>query len=239
MNTNQIARIASLLGEPTRTAMLLQLMDGRLLTATELARAGNVSAPTASSHLAQMVDAGLMRVEQRGRHRYHRLASADVAKVLEGIMQIATHPLPRTPVVVGPRDEALRTARMCYDHLAGRLGLAIAEQLLADEAIEFDGEAGRVTDRAAQVLQRWGLTLLTDPHQPPAHRARPYCRPCLDWSERKSHIAGTLGVMICTHCLDQGWLTRAAGSRALAISPVGAKNFRELLGLKAWERVLG
>ncbi|MBU0748797.1 MAG: ArsR family transcriptional regulator, partial [Gammaproteobacteria bacterium] len=102
MNTNQIARIASLLGEPTRTAMLLQLMDGRLLTATELARAGNVSPPTASNHLAQMVDAGLMRVEQRGRHRYHRLASADVAKVLEGIMQIATHQLPRTTVVVGP-----------------------------------------------------------------------------------------------------------------------------------------
>jgi DNA-binding transcriptional ArsR family regulator len=236
MNTNQIARIASLLGEPTRTAMLLQLMDGRLLTATELARAGNVSPPTASSHLAQMVEAGLMRVEQRGRHRYHRLASADVAKVLEGIMQIATHQLPRTTVVVGPRDEALRTARMCYDHLAGRLGLAIAERLLADHAIQFDGDAGLVTDRAAEVLQLWGLPGPTGA-QPP-HSSRPYCRPCLDWSERKSHIAGRLGAMICAHCLDEGWLTRTAGSRALAISPAGAKNFRELLGLETWERVI-
>ena len=238
MNTNQIARIASLLGEPARTAMLVQLMDGRLLTATELARAGHVSAPTASSHLAQMVEAGLMCVEQRGRHRYHRLASADVAKVLEGIMQIATQQLPRTAVVVGPRDEALRTARMCYDHLAGRLGLAIAERLLADQAIEFDGEAGRVTDRAAHVLARWGLPMTSEQHQPPSqHRGRPYCRPCLDWSERKSHIAGRLGAMLCTHCLDQGWLTRAAGSRALGITPSGAAAFRELLGLQAWRRV--
>jgi DNA-binding transcriptional ArsR family regulator len=212
MNTNQIARIASLLGEPTRTAMLLQLMDGRLLTATELAKAGNVSPPTASSHLAQMVEAGLMRVEQRGRHRYHRLASGDVAKVLEGIMQIAADQPARRVVVVGPRDEAMRTARMCYDHLAGRLGLAIAERLLADQAIQFDGEAGLVTDHAGEVLQRWGLPCLTD--QQPLHRARPFCRPCLDWSERKPHIAGRLGAMICTHCLDQGWLTRITGSRA-------------------------
>ncbi|MFN7154751.1 MAG: ArsR/SmtB family transcription factor [Acidovorax sp.] len=238
MNTNQIARIASLLGEPARTAMLVQLMDGRLLTATELAKAGHVSAPTASSHLAQMVDAGLMCVEQRGRHRYHRLASGDVAKVLEGIMQIATQQRPHTPMVVGPRDKALRTARLCYDHLAGRLGLAIAERLLADEAIEFDGEAGRVTDRAAHVLERWGLPMATEQHQPPSqHRGRPYCRPCLDWSERKSHIAGRLGAMLCAHCLDQGWLTRAADSRALAISPSGAAAFRDLLGLQAWQRV--
>ena len=241
MNTNQIARIASLLGEPARTAMLVQLMDGRLLTASELARAGNVSAPTASSHLAQMVEAGLMCVEQRGRHRYHRLASGDVAKLLEGIMQIATQQLPRTTVVVGPRDEALRTARMCYDHLAGRLGLAIAERLQADGAIEFEGEVGVVTGQAGAVLQRWGLVLPTDPHTTPnsaPHRGRPYCRPCLDWSERKSHIAGKLGAVICTHCLDQGWLTRTAGNRALAISPAGAIAFRELLGLQAWRRVV-
>lgn len=235
MNTNRIARIASLVGEPARAAMLLQLMDGRLLTATELARAGNVSPQTGSRHLAQMVESGLMCVEQRGRHRYHRLASGEVAKVLEGIMQIAgQQPVQRT-VVVGPRDETMRMARMCYDHIAGRLGLAIAERLLEEQAIEFDGEGGQVTDRAGEVLQRWGLSLELEPQAP--RRGRPYCRPCLDWSERKVHLAGRLGAMICIHCLDKGWLTRKAGSRALAISGAGATALRELLGLGAWRRV--
>lgn len=239
MNTNHIARIASLVGEPARAAMLLQLMDGCLLTATELARAGNVSPQTGSRHLAQMVESGLMCVEQRGRHRYHRLASGEVAKMLESIMQIAGQPSVRSvsPVRVGPRDETMRMARMCYDHIAGRLGLAIAERLLAEHAIEFDGEAGRVTDRAAEVLQRWGLPL--EPVQPSLRSSRPYCRPCLDWSERKSHLAGRLGAMLCTHCLDKGWLTRQQGGRALTISADGAATFRELLGLDGWHRVVG
>jgi DNA-binding transcriptional ArsR family regulator len=235
MNTNHIARIASLVGEPARAAMLLQLMDGRLLTATELARAGNVSAQTASRHLAQMVESGLMSVEQRGRHRYHRLASREVAKVLEGLMRIAGNPPVHRTVVVGPRDDAMRRARMCYDHIAGRLGLAIAESLLVEKAIEFDGDGGQVTGGAPQVLQQWGLTLEPEPQG--SRRSRPYCRPCLDWSERKPHLAGRLGAMICTHCLDKGWLSRTAGTRTLVISPEGARAFRERLGLDAWRRV--
>jgi len=237
MNINQIARIASLIGEPARAAMLLELMDGRLLTAKELAGAGSVSPPTASRHLALMVEAGLMAVEQRGRHRYHRLASGEIAGVLEGIMQIAGRPVARRAVVAGPRDEALRTARMCYDHIAGRLGLAIAEHLQADRAIEFDGGSGHVTDRAGVVLQRWGLSLGPDPQTP--GRGRPYCRPCLDWSERKPHVAGRLGAMLCAHCLDRGWLARRPGSRALAISSAGAVALRALLGLEAWRHVAG
>lgn len=235
MNTNHIARIASLVGEPARAAMLLQLMDGRLLTATELAKAGRVSPQTASRHLAQMVEAGLMGVEQRGRHRFHRLASADVAKMLEGMMQIAGELPAQRRVAVGPRDDTMRRARLCYDHVAGRLGLAMAESLLAERAIEFDGEGGHVTDRLGDVLQRWGLVL--DATHPPARSSRPYCRPCLDWSERKTHLAGRLGAMLCAHCLDKGWLTRAAGSRALTISPEGAATFRDRLGLDAWRRV--
>lgn len=235
MNTNHIARIASLVGEPARAAMLLQLMGGRLLTATELAKAGHVSPQTASRHLAQMVEAGLMCVKQRGRHRFHRLASGMVAKMLEGMMQIAGERPAQRRVVVGPRDDTMRMARLCYDHVAGRLGLAMAESLLAERAIEFDGEGGHVTDRLADVLQRWGLALDAGP--PPARSTRPYCRPCLDWSERKMHLAGRLGAMLCAHCLDEGWLTRAAGSRALAISPEGARTFRDRLGLEAWRRV--
>ncbi len=239
MNTNHIARIASLVGEPARAAMLLQLMDGRRLTATELAKAGHVSPQTASRHLAQMVEAGLMGVEQRGRHRFHRLASGEVARMLEGMMQIAGEPPVQRRVVVGPRDDTMRRARMCYDHVAGRLGLAMAESLLVERAIEFDdegdGEGGHVTDRLGDVLQRWGLAL--EPEQANARRTRPYCRPCLDWSERRMHLAGRLGAMLCTHCLAKGWLTRTAGSRALTISPEGACTFRDRLGLDAWRRV--
>lgn len=233
MNTNHIARIASLVGEPARAAMLLELMDGRSLTAHELAKAAHVAAPTASRHLAQLVEAGLLRMEPRGRHRYHRLASAEVARLLESLMQLAGEVPARRTVVVGPRDASLRQARMCYDHIAGRLGLAIADGLLAEQAIAFDGDNGHVTDRAGAVLQRWGLPL--DPLPP--GRGRPYCRPCLDWSERRSHVAGTLGALICTHCLSQGWLIRKPDSRALTISGAGAARLRDLLGLQAWGRV--
>jgi DNA-binding transcriptional ArsR family regulator len=234
MNTNQIARLAALIGEPARAAMLLELMDGRSLTANELATAGSITPQTASRHLAQMVEAGLMCVEQRGRHRYHRLASSDVAKTLEGLMQMAAGAAPpKRQVQPGPKDEAMRTARMCYDHIAGRLGLAIAEHLQVEGAIEFDGDGGQVTPLAEGVMSRWGLSL-----GPLAARGRPQCRPCLDWSERKPHLAGRLGALICAHCLDQGWLTRRPGARALAITPRGAASLRDLLGLEAWRRVM-
>ncbi len=234
MNINDISRIASLVGEPSRATMLLELMDGRSLTARELAMAGSISPQTASRHLAQMVESGLMLVEQRGRHRYHRLASGEIAKVLEGIMQIAGEVGTKRTVVTGPRDESMRMARVCYDHIAGRLGLAIAERLVADKAIEFDGEGGLVTAIAGEVLQRWGLRLPDT--RSPSH-GRPYCRPCLDWSERKVHLAGRLGAMICAHCLDQGWLSRKVGYRALTITGAGAATLRDLLGLEAWHQV--
>ena len=235
MNTNRIARIASLVGEPARTAMLIELMDGRSLTARELAKAGNVSPQTASRHLAQMVEAGLMCVEQHGRHRYHQLASGEVARVLEGIMQIARRDPLRRSIAPGPRDEAMRMARMCYDHIAGRLGLAIAARLLADGAIVFDGDGGHVTAQASVVLERWGLVLEPSSFRP-AH-TRPYCRPCMDWSERKPHVAGRLGAMIGSHYLEQGWLLRRPDTRALAISGKGATVLRDLLGHDGWSKV--
>ena len=229
MNTNHIAQIASLMGEPARAAMLLQLMDGRMLTATELARAGNVSAQTASRHLAQMVAAGLMCVEQRGRHRYHRLASGEVARILEGLMRIAGDPPVHRTVLVGPRDDAMRMARMCYDHIAGRLGLAIAESLLVAQAIEFDGDGGQVTGRAPQVLQQWGLTLEPEPHK--ARHSRPYCRPCLDWGERRNHLAGALGAAMLGRVYELGWARRAKDSRVVQFTEPGEYAFRQLFVL--------
>ena len=170
-----LAKLGALVGEPARTAMLLALMDGRALTANELAGAGNIGAATASRHLALMVDAGLLRVERQGRHRYHALASPEVARVLEGIIQLASQqaPVPRT--VTGPRDAAMRLARTCYDHIAGRLGVAITQHLLDERAIAFDGEAGHVTDRAGAVLKTLGIeaAALVAPaagHRPAGHR---------------------------------------------------------------------
>jgi len=235
MNTNRIAHVAALVGEPARTAMLLALMDGRALTARELAEAARVSPATASRHLGLLVEAQLLALERQGRHRYHRLASPEVARLLEGLMQLAT-PAPgaHRAVVTGPRDAALRTARTCYDHLAGRLGVAIAAHLLHEGAIAFDGEeGGRVTGRAAALLQPLGLAL---PELPAARR--PACRPCLDWSERRPHLAGRLGTLLCAHCLDSGWLRRLPGSRALQITPPGARVLRDWLGLARWQDVV-
>ncbi|WHZ10843.1 MAG: Transcriptional regulator, ArsR family [Burkholderiaceae bacterium] len=238
MNTNQIAHIAALIGEAARTGMLIALGDGRALTAHELAQAGRVSPATASRHLALMVEAGLLVVESQGRHRYHRIASVEVARLLEGLMQLAARqvPAPR-PVVVGPRDAALRRARTCYDHIAGRLGVAIAAHLLEQRAIAFDDEAGgRVTERAATVLEPLGLAAQAGLTQGPARR--PLCRPCLDWSERRAHVAGRLGTLLCTHCLERGWLRRARESRALEITPRGTVALSGWLGPARWREIV-
>lgn len=242
MNTNRVAHVAALVGEPARTAMLMALMDGRALTARELADVAHITPATASRHLGLLVEAALLRVERQGRHRYHRLASHEVARVLEGLMQLAVSPqAPLAPrrVVVGPRDAALRAARTCYDHLAGRLGVAIADHLLASGAVVFDDEAGagHATDRVADALR--GLGLDADAAVADRPGGRPHCRPCLDWSERRMHLAGRLGALICHHCLERGWLLRGQGTRALTITPPGVLALRDWLGTARWRDVVG
>lgn len=239
MNTNRIAHVAALVGEPARTAMLMALMDGRALTARELADVARITPATASRHLGLLVEAALLKVERQGRHRYHRLASPEVARVLEGLMQLAAPPPVPRRVAVGPRDAALRTARTCYDHLAGRLGVAITGHLLASGAVVFDHEAaaGHVTDRATDALRRLGLD--ADAALAGGQGRRPHCRPCLDWSERRMHLAGRLGALICHHCLERGWLLRGQGTRALAITPPGALALRDWLGHERWREVVG
>ncbi len=236
MNTNQIARLAGLVGEPARPGMLLALMDGRALTAHELAEAGRVTPATASRHLGQLVEAGLLRMERQGRHRYHRLASADVARVLEGLMQLAANgtPAPRR-VATGPRDPAMRLARTCYDHLAGRLAVAIAEKLVAEGAVDLHADTAVVTERSPAVLAGLGLrtALLQD-----GGGKRPACRPCLDWGERRMHLAGRLGALLCSHCLQMGWLLQKPGTRTLQLAPRGATVFRDWLGVERWNRLL-
>lgn len=235
MKTNQIARVAGLIGEPARTAMLIELMGGRALTATELARAARVGASTASAHLSQLLDAQLLEMTASGRHRYFRLASPEVARVIETLMQVAalSTPAPAARLVVGPRDAALRTARTCYDHLAGRLGVAFAQRLVAGGGLILDEVHCRLTDRGRSDLAELGIELPTrDGSKTQADPAS--CRPCMDWSERRFHIAGRLGSHICRCCMDRGWLRRRSDSRAVDITPAGRQVLQPWLGRDNW-----
>lgn len=231
MNPNQVARIAALVGDPARAGMLLALMDGRALTANELAAVARITAPTASRHLSLLVAADLLRATRQGRHRYHRLASPEVARVLEGIMQLAAAPQRPPLPVAGPRDPQMRFARTCYDHLAGRLAVAVADRLVEDGAVVIEEETAVLTDQAPAVLASLGLHGVA----PAQGGKRPACRPCLDWGERRMHLAGQLGTLLCAHCLHQGWLLRKPKSRALELTPRGATALRDWFGLQRWQ----
>jgi DNA-binding transcriptional ArsR family regulator len=182
-NNARFAEVASLAGDPTRAAMLHALMDGRALTASELARVAGITPQTASGHLARMAAAGLVQVEQQGRHRYHRLATPAVAQMIESIMQVAAgveamRPAPAT----GPRDAVLRAARTCYAHIAGHLGVAITDALVRAGCVELTQDAGLVTDSGIALFERIGIDVAAlDAHRGKATRV--LCRPCLDWSE--------------------------------------------------------
>ena len=229
VNTNRMAEIGLLIGEPARAAMLDALMDGRALTAGELAGVAGITPQTASGHLARLSEANLLAVERQGRHRYHRLASTEVAELIESVTRIAaiTLPSPVRKPVTGPRDAQMRLARTCYDHLAGGLGVAVTDALVAREVIAFDDGAGIVAPDGMERLAALGISV----DGPPKRNSRPLCRPCLDWSERRPHLAGRLGAAVCSHFLDHHWVTRVKGSRALRITPKGQQALRERFGV--------
>jgi DNA-binding transcriptional ArsR family regulator len=213
-----IASIASLIGDPGRANMLTALMDGRALTATELGGAAGVTIQTASGHLARLVDAGLLAVRKQGRHRYFRLSGPDVAETLEALMGLAQ----RTGAVrvrTGPRDAALREARICYDHLAGERGVALLESLRHRKLVE--GEQDIVlTDPGRAYLARLGVDVGR------LEKARrPLCRLCLDWSERRAHLGGALGAALLDMMADRSWLRREEG-RVIRFSAAGAREFQ-------------
>ena len=205
-------------------------MDGRALTASELARVAEIMPQTASAHLARLTAAGLIRVMRQGRHRYHRLATPHVARMLEEVMRVASTREPALRrLVTGPRDAALREARICFDHLAGRLGVMIADALVERGAVELDDDGGVVTERGVAFLQHAGITLVDDGV---GCGVRPLCRPCLDWSERRFHIAGKLGAVMCRRFLEQRWVRRLDDTRALEVSSAGAAGLRKMLGVE-------
>jgi DNA-binding transcriptional ArsR family regulator len=224
------ARVAALAGDPARAGMLHALMDGRALTASELAGVAGITAQTASSHLARMTEAGLLTVEKQGRHRYHRLASPDVARMMETIMQVASTLEPPRKISVGPRDVALRAARTCYDHLAGRLGVALADAMVARGYAELASDGGVITDAGVGFLGGIGIDTDSLLARPGKRSSRVLCRPCLDWSERRPHLAGAVGAALCAHCLEKKWVRRLADTRAVEITPKGWRVFREEFG---------
>lgn len=232
MSSNaRMAEVAALAGDPARAGMLQALMDGRALTATELARVAGIAPQTASGHLARMVGTGFLRVEKQGRHRYHRLASPAIARMIETMMQVAAdlHPARKT-FVVGPRDVALRKARTCYDHLAGKLGVALTDAMTAQGYAELTGEAGLITDAGMAFLGRLGIDVEELQGRRSRRSGRILCRPCLDWSERRPHLGGALGAALCARSLGEGWIRRIDGTRAVSLTPKGTRVFREMFG---------
>jgi DNA-binding transcriptional ArsR family regulator len=219
-----IAEIAALVGDPSRANMLAAMFDGRALTAGELAQTAEVSAATASGHLGKLVQGRLVTVAVQGRHRYFRLASAEVARMLEQIAVVAGD-VPTAPRATPRVPAHLREARTCYDHMAGRLGVAIADGLTARGAIVLGADAGEVTAAGGALFDRIGLRLAA----PPGSR-RLLCRPCLDWSERRPHLAGLVGTAILERSLELGWVRQGPERRALTLTPVGRRRFAEDLG---------
>ena len=230
-NNAQFATVAALSGDPTRAAMLHALMDGQALTATELARVAGITPQTASGHLNQLTAGGLLSVQKQGRHRYHRLATPSVARMLESIMQVASElERPGRKLTIGPKDAALRRARTCYDHLAGQLGVSIADGLIRDGYVEIAGDGGIVTDAGIARFAAVGMDVQKILERRTKHSGRVLCRPCLDWSERRPHLAGMLGALICEHSMQHGWIRRLPETRAVQLTSEGARVFRDRFG---------
>jgi DNA-binding transcriptional ArsR family regulator len=219
--STNIAGTAALLGDPARANILTALLDGRALTAKELAYAAHVTPQTASGHLAKLTDGGLLTAEKQGRHRYYRLASPLVGQMLEGVMAVGEPRCQRTTSWRG--GEALRTARTCYDHLAGRLGVALADALAARGHVALGTDGGEVTEQGQRFLDAFGAS------PPPGRRV--FCRPCLDWSERRPHLAGRVGAALACRCFELGWISRQRDTRAVAITEAGREGFRERFGV--------
>ena len=232
-STAAFAEVAAMAGDPARAAMLHALMDGRALTASELARIAGVAPQTASGHLARMTETGLLAVAKQGRHRYHRLASTGVAHMIEGIMRVASElQPPRKRLSVGPRDAALRHARTCYDHLAGHLGVSLSDALTAAGYAELSAESGVITARGLTFLAAVGIDVSAMRERSGVKSGRLLCRPCLDWSERRTHLAGVVGAALCAHSFAEGLVRRIDGTRAVQITPKGLRAYREKFGVR-------
>ncbi|HVK90528.1 MAG TPA: winged helix-turn-helix domain-containing protein [Mycoplana sp.] len=217
-----IAQIGALVGDPARANMLTALMGGRALTATELAGVAGITLQTASSHLAKLEAGGLVSQRKQGRHRYFALSDDEVGLLLESLMGFAANRgfLRTRP---GPKDPALRRARVCYNHLAGDFGVRMLDRLIADRHVVIGGDDAALTAAGETRMAEIGIDLDVLRSQ-----RRPVCRTCLDWSERRSHLAGSLGEALLTRFIDKGWARRSDNSRAIHFTPTGERAFLDL-----------
>ncbi|HEX7927037.1 MAG TPA: helix-turn-helix transcriptional regulator [bacterium] len=220
-----IAEIAALVGDPARAEMLSALLDGRPLAAGDLALAAGVTPQTASSHLAKLTQMGLLSVIQNGRHRYFRLASPTVVEMLEGIAAVALERRPRRRPLTS-ETQALDAARVCYDHLAGRLSIDLTDFFTKRRYIVADDKTAEITPAGARFLTEFGIDV-------PAlgGRRRKPCRLCLDWTERRPHLAGTMGAALTERCFHLGWLERMKRSSAVVVTKPGKRGFMRTFGI--------
>jgi DNA-binding transcriptional ArsR family regulator len=219
-----MVEVAALVGDTARATILAALMGGQALTASELSCLAGVTRPTASEHLVKLVGARLLSVTSQGRFRYYRIASPLVARMLESIIAVAAIEVPPRYQPRSMRDDALRFARTCYDHLAGQLGVAIADVMVAQGFVVLAEDGGEVTDTGRRFLAGFGADL--DPRS-----KRLFCKPCLDWSERRYHVAGLVGAEIWRRALELGWVARARDTRAVRLTTAGRVGLRDTFGV--------
>lgn len=219
-----LATVAKLLADGTRAGFCLALLDGRAWTATELARHAGVAPSTATEHLHALVRGNLLAEERQGRHRYVRLAGPHVAELIESLASMAPErtPAPRSLSAAG-RRQALAHARTCYDHLAGTVGVAITDAMLDRSLLDLEHGLS-LTGAGTTWLEELGITV-------PAGTRRPSVRSCLDWTERRPHLAGAVGAALCRHAFDADWITPVGTTRAVAVTPRGRQALRRHLGL--------
>jgi DNA-binding transcriptional ArsR family regulator len=221
-DTDMLAEVGALLGEPARTRILTALLSGCALTAKELAYFAGVAAPTASSHLSRLVAGQLLVMEKQGRCHYYRLRSTDVARAIEGLMTVAPAPVNDWP----PNhrvEPALREARLCYDHLAGRLGVSLCDLMLGRDYVVLADGGGELTGAGEGFLTGLGIDL-----RQVRGAKRRYCRSCIDWTERRHHLSGAVGAALAQVFLERGWVARTQDSRALSVTAGGRKKLSGL-----------
>ena len=221
----RMAEVAALVGDPARANILAALMGGRPLTASELVCAAGVSPQTTSGHLGKLTAGRLIACMKQGRHRYYRIATHRVAEMLEGIMAVVADAPPRHRPA-SKVDEAMRTARTCYDHFAGKLGVGLTDALCAHGRLALTEEGGEVTDGGVAFFEKFGVGLAAA-----RGRRRIFCRPCLDWTERRPHLGGSVGAALAQRCFDLDWLKRMRESRALTLTPAGRRGLTETFGV--------
>jgi DNA-binding transcriptional ArsR family regulator len=221
----RLVEIAALVGDPARANILNALMGGRALTAGELVHVAGVSPQTTSGHLGKLTDGRLIACVKQGRHRYYRIATPRVAEMLESIMAVATD-APARYRPPSKLDEAMRVARTCYDHFAGKLGVGITDALCALGHVTLSDEGGELNESGIAFLEKFGIDLAAA-----RNRRRVFCRPCLDWTERRPHLGGTVGAVLAQRCFDLKWLEPRRDSRALIVTPAGRRGLNDAFGL--------